>query len=430
MRDLFARSRRWGLLTCATACAGLLAPCLIASAPAFAQSLFVNDATVHTMGPQAVLQNADILVRDGRVSEVGFNLPAPADAVVIEARGRPVTPGFFAGITQLGLVEIAAEEPLTDSNLAVEILRPEYDVTPGFNPLATAIPVTRIEGYSWSVLEASRPGSIMGGQGRAVLLDGGYASFVGDRLLFIDLGLDAAAAGTSSRAGQWMLLEQAIGEAATESAWLPEPVLTLAGRRALAHYLSDAITVFQVDRASDILQVLEFSARHGLHPVISGGAEAWMVADRLAEAGVPVLLDALANLPADFDRLGARLDNAAILHAAGVTIAFAGAGTHQARTLRQVAGNAVANGLPYEAGLLAMTANPAAIFELGDGIGTLQAGSRADLVIWSGDPLEVTSVAEQVVLGGKPMPMVSRQTLLRDRYLPPATRRPRAYIKP
>jgi hypothetical protein len=263
-----------------------------------------------------------------------------------------------------------------------------------------------------------------------VLFDGGYASFVGGRLLFIDLGLDAAATGTSSRAGQWMLLEQAISEAATESAWLPEPVLTLAGRRALAHYLSDALTVFQVDRASDILQVLKFSARHGLHPVISGGAEAWMVADRLAEAGVPVLLDALANLPADFDRLGARLDNAAILHAAGVTIAFAGAGTHQARTLRQVAGNAVANGLPYEAGLLAMTANPAAIFDLGDDIGTLQAGSRADLVIWSGDPLEVTSVAEQVVIGGTPMPMVSRQTLLRDRYLPQDTRRPRAYIKP
>jgi imidazolonepropionase-like amidohydrolase len=201
-------------------------------------------------------------------------------------------------------------------------------------------------------------------------------------------------------------------------------------RPALADYLSGALTVFQVDRASDILQVLEFAARHGLKPVISGGAEAWMVADRLAETGVPVLLDALANLPGSFDQLGARLDNAAILHAAGVTIAFAGAGTHQARKLRQVAGNAVANGLPYEAGLLAMTANPAAIFELGDGIGTLQAGSRADLVVWSGDPLEVTSVAEQVVIGGKPVPMVSRQTLLRDRYLPPNPTLPRAYIKP
>lgn len=403
---------------------------LIASSQAFAQSLFVNDATVHTMGRQAVLQDADILIRDGRIKAVARELPVPADARVIEAGGRPVTPGLFAGVTQLGLVEITMEEPVTDSNLALGILRPEYDVTRSYNPFATAIPVTRIEGYSWSVLGASRPGSIVGGQGRAVLLDDGYASFVGDSVLFIDLGFDAAAKGTSSRTGQWMLLEQAMSEAGSEQQWLPEPALTLAGRRALAHYQSGAVSVFHVDRASDILQVLEFCARHSLQPVISGGSEAWMVADRLAEAGVPVLLDALANLPGDFDRLGARLDNAAILHAAGVTIAFTGPGTHQARKLRQVAGNAVANGLPYEAGLAAMTRNPAVIFELGDDIGTLEEGSRADLVLWSGDPLEVTTVAEQVVIGGRPVPMVSRQTLLRDRYLPQDTRLPRAYVKP
>lgn len=410
--------------------AGLLVCGLLAAGQAAAQALFVNDATVHTMGPQAVLQDADILVRDGRIQAIGAGLPIPADAVLIEAAGRPVTPGFFAGITQLGLTEIAAEELPLPVAPAAEVLRPEYDVTPSYNPLATAIPVTRIEGYTWSVLEASRPGSIVGGQGRAVVFDDAFGTFAGDSVLFIDLGADAVAQGTTSRAGQWMLLEQAMGEAAPELPWLPEPVLTLAGRRALAHYQSGAITVFHADRASDILQVLEFSARHRLKPVINGGAEAWMVADRLAEAGVPVLVDALSNLPGNFDQLGARLDNAALLHAAGVTIAFAGAGTHHARTLRQVAGNAVANGLPYEAGLAAMTVNPATIFELGPEHGTLAPESRADLVIWSGDPLEVTSVAEQVVIGGRPVPMVSRQTLLRDRYLPEDSRLPRAYIKP
>jgi imidazolonepropionase-like amidohydrolase len=410
--------------------ASLLVCGLLTAGQAAAQALFVNDATVHTMGPQAVLQDADILVRDGRIKAVGKDLPVPADAVLIEAGGRPVTPGFFAGITQLGLAEITMEEQPLPIAQAAEVLRPEYDVTPTYNPLATAIPVTRIEGYTWSVLEASRPASIVGGQGRAVVLDNAFGSFAGDSILFIDLGADAVTQGTTSRAAQWMLLEQAMGEAASELPWLPEPVLTLPGRRALAHYQSGGITVFHVDRASDILQVLEFSARHQLKPVINGGAEAWMVADRLAEAGVPVLVDALSNLPSNFDQLGARLDNAALLHAAGVTISFAGAGTHHARTLRQVAGNAVANGLPYEAGLAAMTANPAAIFELGADHGTLRIESRADLVVWSGDPLEVTSVAEQVVIGGQVLPMVSRQTLLRDRYLPQDTRLPRAYSKP
>ena len=90
---------------------------------------------------------------------------------------------------------------------------------------------------------------------------------------------------------------------------------------------------------------------------------------------------------------------------------------------------AVANGLPWDAALAALTANPAAILALDEGFGTIEPGSPADLVIWSGDPLEVTTWAESVVLGGKPIDMVSRQTLLRDRYLPQAPGKPRAYIE-
>jgi len=396
-----------------------------------AQALFVNDATVHTMGPQSTLQRADVLVRGGRIKAVGMQLPVPPDATVIEAEGRPLTPGFFAGITQLGLVEISLEEADLDGTSALDGLHPEFEAGRAYNPWSAAIPVTRIEGYTWTVLGASRAGSVVGGQGRAVALDGAYASFRGNPLLFLDVGADASAQNAVSRATQWMLLEQAMSEsAAQDTQWAPSPLLTLAGRKALEPFRNGGITVFDVDRASDILQVLEFSARHSLRPVISGGAEAWMVADRLAEAGVPVLIDSLENLPGSFDQLGARLDAAAILHAAGVTIAFSGGETHNARKLRQLAGNAVANGLPYEAGLAAMTVNPALIFELGEDTGTLANGSRADLVLWSDDPLEVTAVAEQVIIDGRLIPMVSRQTKLRDRYLQQSSGMPRAYIKP
>jgi len=406
--------------------AGLLAPALLQ-----AQALFVNDATVHTMGPQGTLQRADVLVRDGRVKAVGMQLPVPVDATVIEAEGRPLTPGFFAGISQLGLVEISLEDAKPDSALVLDGLRPEFDVSRGYNPWSAAIPVTRIEGFTWTILGASRAGSMIGGQGRAVALDDGYASFLGSPLLFVDVGADAAALGAGSRSTQWMLLEQAMQESvAQETLWAPSAVLTLAGRKALEPFSKGGITVFDVDRASDILQVLEFSARHSLSPVISGGAEAWLVADRLAEAGVPVLIDSLENLPGSFDHLGARLDGAAMLHAAGVTIAFSGGETHNARKSRQLAGNAVANGLPYEAGLAAMALNPVLIFELGDDMGTIASGSRADLVLWSDDPLEVTSAAEQVFIDGRPVPMVSRQTKLRDRYLQQNPGMPRAYVKP
>ncbi|HET6592293.1 MAG TPA: amidohydrolase family protein [Xanthomonadales bacterium] len=414
--------------------AWLLAAAVFASLEANAQALFINEATVHTLGPQGTLQRADVLVRDGRIKAVGAELPVPSDATLIEAGGRPLTPGFFAGISQLGLLEITLEESSVDGALAVTDLRPEFDVTSAYNPWSAAIPVTRIEGYTWTVLGAERAGSIVGGQGRAVALDDGYTSFLSQSVLFLDVGADASGQSAGTRAGQWMLLEQAMAESAIADGaapgWAPAPVLTLAGRRAMQPFRNGGITVFDVDRASDMLQVLEFSTRHGLKPVISGGAEAWMIADRLAEAGVPVLIDALENLPDSFDQLGARLDNAAILHAAGVTLAFTGEDTHNARKLRQTAGNAVAHGLPYDAGLAAMTVNPALIFELPEGTGVLQIGSRADLVLWSDDPLDVTSVADQVVIAGQAIPMVSRQTLLRDRYLQASPGTPRAYIKP
>ena len=404
--------------------------CLITSSSAWAETLFINDATVHTMSSMAVIQEGDILIRDGRIQSVGAGLTPPADARVIEAEGRPVTPGFFAGITQLGLVEISAVDSSVDGGLATAGLRPEFDVTLAYNPHSTAIPVTRIEGYTWSLLGAKRSGSIIGGQGQAVSLDGAYQSYLGDKILFVDVGADASEQSAGSRAAQWMLLDQAMAEAGSELLWSPDPLLTEAGRKALQTYKEGGIVVFNVDRAADILQTIEFSGRHCLKSVISGGTEAWMVADQLAEAGVPVLINALSNLPADFDQLGARLDNAALLNEAGVTIAFFDSDTHQARRLRQVAGNAVANGLPYEAGLAAMTVSPVVIFALGDEFGSLEENSVADLVIWSGDPLEVTSVADQVIIAGKMVDMVSRQTLLRDRYLPQDTEMPRAYIKP
>jgi imidazolonepropionase-like amidohydrolase len=421
-----------GLNTCSTRAIRLLLLLLssVCATGAWAETLFINDATVHTMSSVAVLQDGDILIRDGRIQAVGTGLTAPADARVIEADGRPVTPGFFAGITRLGLVEISAVESSVDNELSTVGLRPEFDITPAYNPHSAAIPVTRIEGYTWSLLGADRSGSIIGGQGQVVSLDGAYQSFIGSKVLFIDVGADASDQSAGSRAAQWMLLDQAMTEAGSELGWSPEPLLTVAGRKALESYKAGGIVVFNVDRASDILQVIEFSGRHGLNSVISGGTEAWMVADQLAEAGVPVLINTLSNLPESFDQLGARLDNAALLNEAGVTFSFIGAGTHGARKLRQMAGNAVANGLPYEAGLAAMTVSPAVIFALGADYGSLEQNSVADLVIWSGDPLEVTSAADQVIIAGKLVEMVSRQTLLRDRYLPENPDMPRAYIKP
>ncbi len=419
---------------------GCLALLASFAAPLWSQTIFIDDATVHTMLQPGPMESADILIVDGVITAVDYGLEIPVDAQVIEAERRPVTPGLFAGISALGIEEVSLEAPTVDSGLMFgetptpTSLHPEFDVSLAFNPDSTAIPVTRIEGYNWTVLGAQRIGSIIGGQGRAAMLGGSTDSLMGEPVLFVDIGADASSLSGGSRAAQWMLLSQALDEAASAVEWTPYPLLTPAGRKALALFSGTAatgVTVFDADRASDILQVLRFAAEHELRPVISGAAEAWKVADELAQAKVPVLINPLANLPANFDMLGARLDAAALLEAAGVTFGFiVGDSTHNARTIRHAAGVAVAHGLAWEAALAALTINPATMFGVDHHAGTIEAHQRANIVIWSGDPLEATTVADLVVIEGRLDPMVSRQTLLRDRYFAPEGRLPRAYIKP
>ena len=418
------------------AAAAMLATSVFAaSGPASAQTVFIDDATVHTMSADGRMDNADILIHDGAIAAVGYGLEIPDDAQLIEAEGRPVTPGFFAGISGLGIEEIELEASTVDHILALELMRPEFNVGLAFNPASAIIPITRIEGYSWTLLGARRGGSIIAGQGWPAWLSGNADSLFGSPVLFIDVGSDAMEQSGGSRAAQWMLLNQAMDEAASSIEWTPDPLLTPAGRKALAIFGgtgATSLTVFDVDRASDILQVLRFSREYRFSPVISGGAEAWMVADQLAAAGVGVLLDPYVNLPYDFDQIGARLDNAARLHEAGVSIAFINTtdATHNARSIRTAAGVAVAHGLPWEAALAGMTINPARIFGVDRFTGTIEAHQRANIVVWSGDPLEATTAADLVIIDGRPDPMISRQTLLRDRYLRPAPDLPRAYTKP
>ncbi|HEX7851612.1 MAG TPA: amidohydrolase family protein, partial [Sphingomonas sp.] len=179
----------------------------------------------------------------------------------------------------------------------------------------------------------------------------------------------------------------------------------------------------QADRESDIRQAIRLAADEKVRVVILGGAEAWRAAADLAAAGIAVILDPETDLPQTFDALGARLDNAALLAKAGVTIAFSVSGNglylsyDAGIDMREGAGIAVANGLPYADGLKAMTAGPARIWGLPTA-GTLAPGADADIVIWDGDPLEPASAPVTVFVKGVEAPLATRQTALRDRYAP------------
>jgi Amidohydrolase family len=273
------------------------------------------------------------------------------------------------------------------------------------------------------VAPGAPPGaSVIEGQGTVARLDGrADAGMPASRTLFVSLGSESSAEGVG-RAAQFMLLDQASREAKPAGTMRDGDfrLLTPAGRETLAHYLAGGRIAFAVDRASDIRQVLAWSARNGAKPVIIGGAQAWQVAGQLAAARVPVVLDPLVDLPGSFDQIGATLENAARLHRAGVPIGFTclNDATHNARKVRQAAGIAVAHGLPWDAALAALTAVPAEVFGIGREYGRIAPGYAGDLVLWSGDPLEVTTVAEQVWIDGRAQSMRSRQTELRDRYRP------------
>jgi hypothetical protein len=391
-------------------------------APVSAQELLIKGARVHTAASAGTLEKADVLVRNGRIAAVGPNLDA-ADVSVVEAKGRALTPGLFGGLTQIGVEEVSLESTTVDSELEFEApawqhsWRPEFDVTRAFNPRSALIPVNRIEGVTWAMVVPSGDRSVIAGQGAGVSLDGGFdAVLEGSQSLFVDWSSADEAAG-GSRAAQFMLFDQAIREVRAPAAATPGALLMPAGRDALKSFLAGGRVLFRADRAADIREIVRYAREHGMKPVIVGGNEAWVVADELASADVPVILNPLDNLPDDFDRLGARLDNAKRLHEAGVRIAFTYNESHLARKNRQLAGNAVAHGLAWDAGLAAITATPAEIFGQGGERGRIEKGKVADLVLWSGDPLEVTTVAEQVWIAGRPIEMRSRQTELRDRYL-------------
>ncbi len=410
---------------------------LLVAGTAQAQDVLIRHATVHTAGSRGTLKNADVLVQGGIIRNVGIGLLTPPGVKVFEADGKPLTPGLFGGLSDIGLEEVSAEKSTVDSTLILAgagqpQMRPEFDVTLAYNPDSMLLPVARLGGITFTALTANSAegGSLVAGQGAVVRLDGdASAAMTGARLLYVNLGASADGLSGGSRAAQYMLLDQAFREARGLTPYAsPHALLTPAGRETLARYLLGGRIVFNVDRAADIRQLLAFSRRNGLRPIITGGAEAWKLAAQLKAANATVFIDALQNLPSSFDQLGSRLDNAALLARAGVRVALlAPDSTHNARKIRQAAGNAVANGLPWESALAGITRVPAEAFGVGDQLGRIEPGLQADLVLWDGDPLEVSTLAELVWMHGKPMPMRSRQTDLRDRYLQAPGAMPRAY---
>ena len=393
---------------------------------AFADSVLVTNAKLMSMGPSGTQDGVSVLIKDGVISGIGTDISAAADTV-IDADGAVVTPALFAGATGTGLVEVNAVRESADGSMKEtkdNTVQVEFDVRDAYSPLSSLVGVTRVEGFGYSLLSASGGQYSVAGRGSLVDFDGGFESFDGRDVLFIDVGGYAADKVGGSRAAHWMMLEGMMADLKRRNA--EREYLSHSGKDHLKNLIKNGVFVFGANRAADIRKVISFSEEYGLNSVIAGGREAWLLADELSAAGIAVMINGLDNLPSNFDALGSRLDNAARLHAAGVQVLFTSGETHNARKVRQGAGTAVAHGMPYDAALEAMTTAPSRIF--GGRSRSLEVGNRADLVIWSGDPLEVTSYATTVMLDGEVTSMETRQSKLLERYLPEDAGLGRAYL--
>jgi imidazolonepropionase-like amidohydrolase len=404
---------------------------LAIATPASAQSILIKGGRVVT-NAGAGLEQGDVLITDGRIAAVGARITAPRDAQIIDATGKWVTPGAFAAMSEVGLSEISGSGAPNDADIEGDKISAAADAGRAFDPTVTAVAVTRLEGVTRAAIAPTASGSMFSGRGALVSLDGGRDSVFRQRAFqVLELGETGAGRTGGSRAALWPMLEAALRDAREYPARYRSgqggAVLNEIDAAALQPFArGEGFFLVHIESASDIRELIRFKrANPALRFVIHGGAEAWLVADELAAAKIPVIIDPLVNLPDRMERLAARADNAALLHRAGVVFAIApGPGTvdaHQARLVLQLAGNAVANGLPWDAAFAAVSKAPADIFGVGGQLGALSPGRTADVVVWDGDPLEVASAPTAVFIAGRAMPLVSRQTRLRDRYNP-ATR--------
>ncbi len=412
------------------------------STAAGAETVAVTGGRVVTLGAAGTLDGATVLIENGRIRAVGRNVEIPAGARRIDAAGKVVTPGLFDSLSHLGVIEVNAVEGTRDDAVRGHDLSAAFDVADALNPRSQLLPITRVEGVTGAVVAPESSESVFAGRGAIIRLAGNLAGDLVVRnpaAVFASIGESGAALAGGSRAADLARLREALDDAADYARHRADFERNGRRRYALPQLDLEALQpvlrgelplVVTADRASDLEAALALAREHHLKLILAGATEGWMVAGEIAAAHVPVLLDPMANLPVAFERLGATLENAARLAKAGVAIAFMSGEAHNARNLRQGAGNAVAYGLPWEEALRAMTANPARIWGLAGNAGTIEAGRAADLVVWSGDPLELQSAAEHVFIEGREMSKTTRQTELRDRYKTLGGDLPPAYPKP
>ncbi len=423
----------------------------LTATPAFAQDMVVTNARLVIGDGGAPIEGGIVIIDDGKVVFAGTPILGQTFATdtVIDAGGAWVTPGLFATVTTLGLADVSAVDESNDITARETPFSAALDAATAINPTSQHILVHKAAGITRAATSMVPAGSIFAGQGAIIDLDGDARPVMQARAFqMINLGEGGADRAGGSRAAAHALLRSALREAQALVGKPGIPETTEIGKddevflsRFDAEALVPVVTGKQklyvaVERMADIRAVLALKTEYPkLDLVLVGATEGWLVASEIAAAGVPVIANGLNDLPETFEQLGATQSNAGRMAKAGVKVAINAESLQNPRRLQQVAGNLVAltrmpgaSGMDWGKAFAAISSVPAEISGMGGKAGVLKPGALGDVVIWTGDPLEVGSVPTRVFIDGREQDLTNHQTRLRDRYIDlDESDRPKAY---
>ena len=416
-----------------------------AAAPALdpAKPIAITGGKLLTITHGAI-ENGVLVIENGKIAAVGAasSVKLPANAQIIDAKGMTVYPGLIDSETHLGLTEISADKNTNDLVETSDEVMPHMHVADAFHAESVLIPVARYNGITNAIV-APESKDTLPGQNSFIQLAGADAS---QMLLIRDIALPlnftgsqrrnesfASSSYPSTRMGMAAQIRQVFTDAqayavkweeyykkkaaAKSGETPPSPPSRDLKLEALLPYLEGKKpVVVKAEEPGDVETAFALAQEFKLRVILNGLTHSPAIFDKIAGWKVPVILGSIYAEPKEWQRYDAVYRVPAELSKRGVKIAFASFEAHQVRNLPYAAGFAVAFGLPYDEAMKALTLYPAQIWGVDDQLGSLDVRKTANIVVASGDPLDVKTVVQRVFIQGKEIPMSDRQTELRDRY--------------
>ena len=410
---------------------------LLAISPSTAQlvdkgetgTFVLSNATVVTV-TKGTLENASVVIDNGKILEVGKNVLVPPGAKNIDCTGLSIYPGMIDGGTQLGLIEVSSVSLTRDANELGETT-PQMQALTAVNPNSVAIPVTRVSGVT-TVLSMPTGGRF---PGTASLIDlWGYTPdqmFAGFKGIILNYPSTGRRGRWDRRSDEEIKKEEEKSLKALNDTWEEATLYAQLSKdggeleynpemEVLAEVINGNTTLMvNANQAKDIESALGWVEKNKIQKVILVGAyEGWRVADKIVAANIPVITGPILRTPSRAsDRYDKAYANAGLMQKAGVKVAIRTNETENVRNLPFNAGFAAAYGMGKEEALKAITIVPAEIFGIADKAGSIEAGKNATLFVTDGDPFETKTQVQHVFINGWKVPMDSRHIRLYDEFL-------------